>query len=328
VHERISRYRKALRALLPLLSLSPGGAGALEIVATLDVGKQPKQVAISPDGRTAYVTNFGGGSVSVIDVNARRVEKTLRLGGAPVEVAFAPDGRFAYVTNFRPGKLWKLDTATHAVAAEAPGHLYPKGVAVSPDGSRVYFSSWWWPEGFLTELDTATLKLRRTMRLGNRPRGTAVGLGGKLLAICNFGEEFDDEGRGLDLVDAARLQRVARLDTGVAPRHVITSADGRRAYVSNLGSSSVSIVDLAKRRIAKQLFVGGGPKTLGLSPDGATLYVADYSARRAVSVDLRTGKVNGKVKLGDRGSGLAVSPSGEAVLVTGWDRGKLFFLKP
>src|SRR5262245_61064711 len=192
----------------------PTPAASLELVATVDVGRQPKQVAISPDGRLAYVTNFGSGSVSVVDVPARKVLRTLPTGGAPVEVAFAPDGRFVYVTNFRPGKLWKIDAATHAVVAEAPGHLYPKGVAVSPDGAHVYFSSWWWPEGFLTELDTATLRVKRTTRLGNRPRGTAVADGGRLLVVCNFGVADEEEGRGLDLVDAAKLRRVKRIDTG------------------------------------------------------------------------------------------------------------------
>jgi YVTN family beta-propeller protein len=316
---------RPLVLLLVLASSWP--ASALRKVATIDVGRQPKQVAISPDGRTAYVTNFGAGSISVVDLRARQVSMTIRTGGAPVEVAFAPDGRFAYATNFRPGRLWKLDAASHRVVAEAKGHLYPKGIAVSPDGARVYFSSWWWPGGVLTELDTDTLTRRRTLRLGNRPRGVAVAPDGRTLAVCNFGEEGDDEGRGLDLVDAAALKPLARVETGLAPRHTIFTSDGRHALVSNLGSSSIAVVEVGRRRVERRIVVGGGPKTIALSPDGRTLYVADYSARRVLAVDLGTGQVTGRVRLGDRASGLAVAPDGREILVTGWDKGKLFVLE-
>jgi YVTN family beta-propeller protein len=310
-----------------LLALSASGpASALRLLATLDVGRQPKQVAISPDGRTAYVTNFGARSISVVDLEKRRVLKKIRTESAPVEVAFAPDGRLAYVTGFRPGRLWKIDATTHQVVAETEGHPYPKGIAVSPDKRWVFFSSWWWPRGLLTEVDADTLARRRTLRLGNRPRGVAVSPDGRTLAVCNFAEEDDDEGRGLDLIDVATFRLLGRVETGLAPRHVLFTTDGRQAIVSNLGSSSIAVVEVKRRRLARRIVVGGGPKTIGLSPEGRTLYVADYSGRRVLAVGLEAGKVTKRVRLGDRASGLAVVPGGREILVTGWDQGKLFIL--
>lgn len=38
------------------------------VTATIPVGRYPKDVAVSPDGRRAYITNADSGTVSVIDI--------------------------------------------------------------------------------------------------------------------------------------------------------------------------------------------------------------------------------------------------------------------
>jgi YVTN family beta-propeller protein len=62
---------------------------------------QPYGVAITPDGRHAYVTNTAtpGSTVSVIDTTSNTVTATIDLGQEPYGVAITPDGRHAYVTN-------------------------------------------------------------------------------------------------------------------------------------------------------------------------------------------------------------------------------------
>jgi YVTN family beta-propeller protein len=47
------------------------------------VGDLPRCVRISPDGKGAYVSNFGDGSVSVIDTIAQCVTDTIDVGGHP-----------------------------------------------------------------------------------------------------------------------------------------------------------------------------------------------------------------------------------------------------
>ena len=43
--------------------------------------------------RTAYVTNFGAGTVSVVDTKTAQVTGTITVGSAPYGVVFSPDGR-------------------------------------------------------------------------------------------------------------------------------------------------------------------------------------------------------------------------------------------
>jgi YVTN family beta-propeller protein len=77
-------------------------------VDAISVGGGPREVAFSPDGSLAYVTNFASDTVSVIDTATRTVidadpatpaVDAIPVGSYPRGVAVSPNGGFAYVTN-------------------------------------------------------------------------------------------------------------------------------------------------------------------------------------------------------------------------------------
>jgi YVTN family beta-propeller protein len=80
------------------------------------VGDNPEAVAVVPDGRYAYVTNTGSGSVSVIDTNSNTVTNTITLDGNPFGVAVAPNGRYLYVTNPMGRSVSVIDTGSNTVS--------------------------------------------------------------------------------------------------------------------------------------------------------------------------------------------------------------------
>jgi YVTN family beta-propeller protein len=59
------------------------GPGADSGWQRLPVGRRPTAVAVSPDGRRAYVANTFGDSISVMDLKGRKVETEVSLGAAP-----------------------------------------------------------------------------------------------------------------------------------------------------------------------------------------------------------------------------------------------------
>ena len=59
-------------------------------------------MAITPDGKHAYVTNNGDGTVSVITTATGAVSAPITVGNAPAGVAITPDGKHAYVTTAAP----------------------------------------------------------------------------------------------------------------------------------------------------------------------------------------------------------------------------------
>jgi YVTN family beta-propeller protein len=75
-------------------------------------------VAISPDGRKAYVTNFGSKTVSVVSTATQTVIGTLGVGPSPIGVTVSPNGKELWVANsggapsFNNGTVSVFSTAT------------------------------------------------------------------------------------------------------------------------------------------------------------------------------------------------------------------------
>ena len=83
-------------------------------------------MAITPDGKHAYVANNGDGTVSVITTATGAVSRPITVGNAPTMVAITPDGKRAYVTNYGDGTVSVITTATGAVSAPITvGNLRP-----------------------------------------------------------------------------------------------------------------------------------------------------------------------------------------------------------
>ncbi len=84
------------------------------------------QIVLSPDGASAYVTNYTSGSVSQFDVSAAGVlspkqPSAVDAGGQAAGIAVSPDGASVYVTNQAPN-----GTVTQFSVAAASGNLTPK----------------------------------------------------------------------------------------------------------------------------------------------------------------------------------------------------------
>ena len=92
-------------------------ASLLAPAASVRVGRMPVQVAISPDGTLAYVTNEGDNRLSILDVWTRSVQRSLTVP-APFAVEFDPAGSRVYVSSrSNPGAVRMFDVATDAVLA-------------------------------------------------------------------------------------------------------------------------------------------------------------------------------------------------------------------
>jgi YVTN family beta-propeller protein len=102
---------------------------------TIPVGVEPRGIAITPDGKTAYVVNRVSGSLSVIDTATNLVSPTtIPVGVEPLGIAITPDGKTAYVTNEGSEAVSVIGTATNTanpipIAVGAA----PRGLAIAPD---------------------------------------------------------------------------------------------------------------------------------------------------------------------------------------------------
>lgn len=139
-----------------------------------------------------------------------------------------------------------------------------------------------------------------------------VGLSGSPLAFA----VLRDDGV-LGVFDTGTDAEVARVVLGEDPIQVLPAADGRHLFVSNLGSSDISVVDIATFRVVERIVVAAQPLDMALSPDGATLYISNSGASLLTAIDARTFEVRGLVSVGALTDGpYGIAAGDESVWVT------------
>ncbi|MGB3442477.1 MAG: bifunctional YncE family protein/alkaline phosphatase family protein [Actinophytocola sp.] len=118
---------------------------------TITIGNAPYAVALSKDGRTAYVTNQGGNTVSVLDVRTGTpaLLATITVGTHPNQLVLDQTGRTLYVSGGDSDQISVLDTAANRVVKTISLAPYenaqvgtnPAGLTLSPDGRRLYVAN-------------------------------------------------------------------------------------------------------------------------------------------------------------------------------------------
>jgi DNA-binding beta-propeller fold protein YncE len=145
----------------------PGGDWNETVVA---VGRGSEGFDITPDGKRAWVANARDGTVSIVDLDAKKGTETLNANvpGAN-RLKFTPDGKLALVSA--GPDLVILDARTHKeVKRLALGHG-SGGILVQPDGARAYVA--FSPDGFVAVIDLKTLDLAGRIDAGPNPDGLA-----------------------------------------------------------------------------------------------------------------------------------------------------------
>src|SRR5262249_47731768 len=74
-------------------------------LAEIEVGQEPRCVAVHPSDRVAYVTNGISGTVSVVDLNQGREVQQIPVGTEPRGCALTPNGSLLYVANHTEGTV-------------------------------------------------------------------------------------------------------------------------------------------------------------------------------------------------------------------------------
>lgn len=108
-----------------------------KVVGKVEVGTVPIQLYATPDGKTLFVANQGtrqkpGTSVSVIDLQTRKVVKTVQTGAGAHGVALDRGGQHVFVTNIYADTLSVLDASSAKVLATVKVGRSPNGVSVQP----------------------------------------------------------------------------------------------------------------------------------------------------------------------------------------------------
>lgn len=108
---------------------------ALKIVGSIPTGQpESHMLAISPDGKRGYTANVGPGTVSVLDMEARKTVTVIPVSSMVQRIAVSVDGRTAFTADQAKPQLVAIDTSTNKVKTFVPLAATGYGTAPTPDG--------------------------------------------------------------------------------------------------------------------------------------------------------------------------------------------------
>ena len=113
-------------------------------VRTVPLDAEPYTCLVSRDGRTLYVSLWGGSKVLAFDAASLEKRGELATGEHPAAMVEAPDGRL-FVACANTNSVWVLDTAAGRAEEQilvslfpnAPPGSTPNAIALSGDGRRL-----------------------------------------------------------------------------------------------------------------------------------------------------------------------------------------------
>jgi YVTN family beta-propeller protein len=328
-----------------------------KVMATIRVGSRPGPVAVTPDGKTAYVATSRG--VVPVDTATNTAGPVIRDAKGAGAIAITPDGKTAYICA--GNQVTVIDTATNTVIKQIPWKYWwaSTSMVISPDGKTAYIAS---GAGTLTPLDTATNTLGKPIQLGfvaeNGNVYLAITPDGRTVYVTWSGPYGPGE-----QVFPVRTATGGVLPTiGIRrwPVAIVMSPDGKTVYVASTGQGATGCSAgascrsaIADRRADKPAavtpistatntagpMIGLGPtampdwiamqagQSMAITPDGKMLYVAynRMGGTRSYVVPIRTATNTGlpRIYTTKKLSCIAITADGKTAYVTR-DRSRLW----
>ena len=208
---------------------------------------EPTAIAITPDGKLAYVASELSDTISVIDTATDAVSATITLpnGEGVAHLAISPDGHRVYATVLAGHSIFVIDTSNNTVLDPAIGiDFNPSGIAVSPDGNLIYVTDAG-ASGSVAVIDTAAGTVMATIAIDNHPSAVTFAPDGLLAYVTQAGINTDGEFTVSKIDTASSAVVDDPIEVGNFPTSIAITADGMQAYVGNERSNTVSVIDTA-----------------------------------------------------------------------------------
>lgn len=276
-------------------------------------------LALSPNGKTLYVSRGYLGDVAAFDIASRRMLWRLQVTSQRADhVTLTHDGRRLFVSALTTNQVQAIDTRTHSFVGSFPTGDWPHVLEMSPDGRYVYNGSLGnqlLPQGAptrreITVADARTLQVVRAMPFDAGIRPFAFGRRGRHLYVqfsfFNGFREIDPmtgavlRTKTLPVRGPGRNMKPSDYPNQAAHHGIDVSGDGKTICDAATISNYVALVrrrSLATRAIIP---VGDQPAEAETSLDGRYCFVANRGPKsNSLSViSYAKGREVKRVKLG------------------------------
>ena len=276
---------RALPRMDAVVVIDPASA---RVTGAVGVGPSPSHLAA--DGRTLWVTNANGHSVSRVDAADGAVRQTVAVGNGPAGLAVA-DGA-VWVVNSVDGTVSKIAAATGKVVKAIRVGDGPSGICIGHGAVWVASSD----DRAVTRIDQGS----------GRPTGTTTLDTGPTELECSESAVWASSGAGgtVTRLSAATGAVVKTIATGDGASGL--SLAGGALWVANTLAGTVSKIDPQRGRVVATVPLGPGDGPSDVAAGTGTVWVSNEFAGTVVGIDPRRGRAVSRLHVGYRPQGLAL----------------------
>lgn len=282
-----------------------------KVIASVPVGGVTgHEIAVSPDGKRAFVPIYGnagvgragtdGNQISVIDLASKQIVGKVEFphGVRPHCAVFGKNGML-YVTTELDKTVSIIDPKTLKVVGAIPtGQEQSHMFVMSKDGKRGYTANV--GPGTVSVLDIPGKKTITVIPISGNTQRISMSRDGSMVFTA------DQKTPRMAVIDTATDKVKAWIPLESAGYGTVATPDGRWLLVTLREAGKLAVVDLKAMKVEKTIEVGKGPAEVVVSADEKKAYVACNFSNQIAVVDLAGWKMDGLIDAGKYSDGLAL----------------------
>ena len=292
------------------------------VVARVEVGKVPHQVAVSDRLGKLIASNTGDDTISIVDLATLRPEATLVLDHEPEHMELSPNGLMLAVGNIGAGTVSLISLEEDREVARVDGLFEPHNLTFSPDGSLLYVANL--GADHVGVVDVAAARVVNEIPVAE-PTALASrgGTSDEYQGIINvtrtpdgrLGFAAHGEGNVMAVIDLRSQQKIKTLELGELPWRAYGTADGRFMLVPNNGDGTVSVISTGSLEVVATL--PGAEDMTGVNTGWfeTVAFVISRGENKLVVLDLAEMAVAGEIALPGTPETGVTTPDGKTLYV-------------
>lgn len=293
-------------------NLSLIDTSSAKVVASIPVGGVTgHELAVSPDGKTAYVPIYGnagvgragtdGSEMSVIDIGSRKIVGKVDFGHGvrPHCAIYDKNSGMLFVTTELDKSVSIIDPKTLKIVGSVPtGQEQSHMLVLSKDGKRGYTANV--GPGTVSVLDMVGHKTLAVIPISGNTQRISISSDGSMVFTA------DQKKPQLAVIDTATNKVKTWVELPAVGYGTATTPDGRWLLVALRGAKQVAVVNLKTLKTDRTVDVADGPSEVVISADGKRAYVACNFSNQVSVIDLADWKVSQTIDAGKYADGMAM----------------------
>jgi PQQ-dependent catabolism-associated beta-propeller protein len=275
-------------------------ANSYEVLDTVEVGRQPRGIGMSPDGKELYVALGRDDTIAVVDPVTGKVVRSLDGGEDPENFQVHANGDL-YIANEEDAMASVLRPSSGDVITTVEVGIEPEGVAISPAGDLVIITSE--STNMLHVIRTSDHELIENILVGSRPRSATFGASGRYAyATAEIGAEIVR----VDLTTFEIDRRAKLKDPNSKPKDILEHAASGKLYVAGGRSNSIYVLDADTLQVEAEIPVGRRVWGLAFDKAGKRLFTTDGGSDTVSVIDVESNEVIKTINVGKGPWGVVV----------------------